>query len=131
MQVACVVLPSVACTTQQHFPTLSHKQHDFQKQLLNEKSVFRDFLQLLHVIFFILRRNERDMIENVCWSSCKMPLIVVRVQRHLKFLDSFSKNTQIPNFIKIRPVGDELFRADERTVITIFIYCIWVVTRWQ
>ena len=30
----------------------------------------------------------------------------------MNFLDRFSKNTQIPNFIKIRPVGAELFHAD-------------------
>jgi hypothetical protein len=28
------------------------------------------------------------------------------------FLDRFSKNTQIPNFMKIRPVGSDLFHAD-------------------
>jgi len=34
----------------------------------------------------------------------------------LKFLDAFSKtNTQKPNFIKIRAVGDELFCADRQT----------------
>ena len=27
----------------------------------------------------------------------------------------FPKNTQIPNFIKVRPVGAELFHADRRT----------------
>ena len=31
------------------------------------------------------------------------------------FLDRFSKNTQIPNFMKIRPVGAELIRADRWT----------------
>jgi hypothetical protein len=31
------------------------------------------------------------------------------------FLTGFSKNTQIPNFIKIRPVGAELFHANGRT----------------
>jgi hypothetical protein len=30
----------------------------------------------------------------------------------LNFLDRFSKNTQIPNLNKIRPVGAELFHAD-------------------
>ena len=29
--------------------------------------------------------------------------------------DRFSRNTQIPNFIKIRPVGAELFHADKGT----------------
>jgi hypothetical protein len=34
------------------------------------------------------------------------------------FLDSFSKNCHIPNFIKIRPVGTELFHADGQIDIT-------------
>jgi hypothetical protein len=31
------------------------------------------------------------------------------------FLDRFSKNTQIPNFMKIRPIGAELIYADRWT----------------
>jgi hypothetical protein len=34
------------------------------------------------------------------------------------FLDIFSKNTQISNLIKIRPVVAELFRADGQTDVT-------------
>jgi hypothetical protein len=33
----------------------------------------------------------------------------------LEFCTDFRKNTQIPNFLKIRPVGAELFHADGRT----------------
>jgi hypothetical protein len=33
----------------------------------------------------------------------------------LDFLDRFSKNTQVSNFIKILPLGAELFHADGRT----------------
>ena len=33
----------------------------------------------------------------------------------MNFLDRFSKNTQIPNFIKICPVGAEVFRVDRQT----------------
>ena len=33
----------------------------------------------------------------------------------VNFLDRFSKNTQIPNFVKIRSVGVELFHADRQT----------------
>jgi len=34
------------------------------------------------------------------------------------FLDRFSKNAQISNFMKIRPVRDELFYADGRANMT-------------
>ena len=33
----------------------------------------------------------------------------------MNFLDSVSKNTQISNFMKIRPAGAELFHVDRRT----------------
>jgi len=33
----------------------------------------------------------------------------------LKFINIFSKNTQIPNFIEIIPVGADLFHAEGQT----------------
>ena len=38
-----------------------------------------------------------------------------RSSRNFHFLDKFSKNTQISNFMKIRPVEAELFHADGQT----------------
>jgi len=55
------------------------------------------------------------MIKNLYWSSCKTPVIIVRVWWNWNFVDKCSKNTQISNSAKIRPVGAELFHADRRT----------------
>ena len=59
--------------------------------------------------FLFLRRIERERIKNAFWSSYKIPVVLVN------FVDRFSKNIHITNFMKIRPVGDELCHADRQT----------------
>ena len=49
-----------------------------EKQLLETKCAFWFSLQILYEPFLILRRNERDVIENVYRSSGKVPVIPVR-----------------------------------------------------
>jgi len=115
IQCAWVVLSSVACSFRPYFSTLFHKQPDFPENVIEHKRVFRFSLQLWSETFLILRRIRRDMIKNVYWSSCKVPVILFRLWWNLNFLGKFSKNIHIPNFIKIRPVGAELFHADGRT----------------
>jgi len=57
-------------------------------------------------------------------SSCTVPGLHVKYPlfssdlMKLEFLDRFSQNTQIPLFMKNRPVGAELFRVDGRTLMT-------------
>ena len=61
-------------------------------------------------MFLILGRNKRDLTKNVYRTSCKVPGILVRFLMKLEFFfETFSKNPQMSNFMKIRPVGDELF----------------------
>jgi hypothetical protein len=47
-------------------------------ELLNIKCVFWFYLQLMSETFLILRRNEQDTIKNVNWSSCKVPVTLIR-----------------------------------------------------
>ena len=110
MQCAWAILSSVAAL--QHFSTFSHKRHDFRKKLLDIKCVFRVSLQRLSETFFILRRTERDRSKMYICLHRKYPLFFVTFQWNLKFLDRFSKNTQISNLMKIGSLGVELFHAD-------------------
>ena len=61
----------------------------------------------------ILRRIE-NIIINVHMSSCKAPVILVRFQSNLKYLDRFSKNT-LTKFHENSSVGAELFHVDRQT----------------
>jgi len=72
-----IVLSPVAYLCLQDFSTLSHKVHNFQRELLNIKCVVSLSLQLSFETFLIVRRIGRD-ITDVDMSSCKVPFIVSR-----------------------------------------------------
>jgi hypothetical protein len=86
-----------------------------KKKVLNTKCVFWFSLQFLSETFLIIRRNEWDMIKKVYRSSCKVPVIRVRLWWKLDFLDKFPKNPKILNVMKIPPVEAEFFHANRRT----------------
>jgi len=79
-------------------------------ELLHIKCVFWFSLQLLSETFLSLRSGW-DMIKNVYWSLWKVPIILVRFKWNLNFLNRFSKNTQISNFLKFYPVGAGFFHV--------------------
>jgi hypothetical protein len=72
-------------------------------------------LRLLSKTFPIIRRIQEEMIKKCVLASCRVPVILARFQRNLRFPDTFSNNTQTSNFMNIRSAGAELFRADGQT----------------
>jgi len=73
----------------------------YLKRIVIEHNIYvLIFFTILSETFLIRRRTERDMIENVYLSSCKVSLILVKFHWNVNFLVRFSTNNQISNFIK-------------------------------
>jgi len=60
------------------------------------------------------RRTERDVIKKKNIGLHVSYSLFLSYFQEMNFFDRFSKNTQMSNFIKILPVGTELFPADGR-----------------
>ena len=116
MQTACAILPSVACPAVRYFSTLSHRRHDFRKKdLLNIKCMFWFSVQILSETFLILSRTERDIIINMYCSSCKVPVMHVRVWWNLNFLDRFFEKCSKNKFNENPSSGRYLFHTEGQT----------------
>jgi hypothetical protein len=94
------------------FHIISQTKRFSEKKLLNIKCVFWISLQLLSEIFLILNRTARDIDVNVHRPLWKVSIILFIFYWNLNFLYRFSKSAQISNFVKIHPVGAEIFHAD-------------------
>jgi len=115
MQCACAILSSVSCAALEYFSTYSHKRHDFRKRGLDYKMCVLIFsTTFVRNIWYYKENIARYDQKNVYWASCKVSVILVRFQWNLNFPDTFSNNTTVLNFMKIRVVEAELFHANGR-----------------
>jgi len=92
----------------------------FGKMLLNTKCVFWFSVQLLPETFLTVTRTERDVLTTVhiCRSACTVLVVLALFYWNLNFLDSFWKNSQLSNFIKVHQFGAEFFYAYGQTDLT-------------
>jgi len=80
----------VACLALPYFPPLSHKRHNFRKNVAEPETCVLIVCTSVVLTVLVLKIIERDMMD-----------------RALKY-------NQISNLMKIRPVGVELFHADRQ-----------------
>jgi hypothetical protein len=125
MQCACAWLSAVACLALHYFSTYSHKRHNFRKKLMELKWVFWFSLRrfILNISHFKTKWARCD--KSRYRSSCTVPVIRVRFQGNLNILDKLWENTQISNFMKIRPVWAEMFHTDGQTWRSLSLFRIF------
>jgi len=87
------------------FPQYQINGKIFRAKVIEQKIVFRFCTQLFSETFLLLT-VQGNIIVNVHWSSCKI------FQTNLNSVHKFSKNTQIPNVLKICVMGAELIHAE-------------------
>jgi hypothetical protein len=77
------------------FPHYLTKNTVFEKKKIIEHKMWVFILStVLSQTLPILRRPERDMIKNVYWAPCQLPVIFARFVWILNFLDTFSWNSK-------------------------------------
>ena len=83
----------VAYLVLQYFSTLFHKQHHFQKKVIEHKSVFLFSLELSSGKFLLLRRNEQDtiIILLVSHTSISYCQILMKHEFSRQIFDKYSK----------------------------------------
>jgi len=95
MKCACAILCSVACPAVQNFSTLSHKQREFREKKVTEHKM----CVLIFCTTFVwnishCKKYWARCDKNVCWSSCKVWVILVRFKRNVQFIDRVLENVK-------------------------------------
>ena len=83
--------------------------------ILNMNACFDFLYNFCTKQFLTLRTIQRDVIINVHRLSCDVSVMLATLRDNLIFSTDFSKNSQTSNFVKIRPVGADLFQTEGRT----------------
>jgi len=76
MRIRHIVICGLPRSTE--FFRISHKWHDFRKQVTEHKIRILIFFTILRENFLILGRTERYMRKIVHWSTHKVPVILVQ-----------------------------------------------------
>jgi len=106
-----IIVPSVACLKIACFYTLFHERQYFRKYIVENKICALVFSTILSESFLILRRIRRDIFINVYRASCNITRYYCQILMTLQFCGQSLEKYPMPNFIKNRPVADELFHA--------------------
>ena len=78
-----------------YFTTLIKKTIFEKRKLLKVECVFWFSLQLFVWVFLVVRRNDRCMIKNIYWSSCKAPCILPDFNETWIFSTDFRKACEL------------------------------------
>jgi hypothetical protein len=90
-----------------------------KKNFFNHKMSVLIFVTTFSETFLILRRIQRDIIINGIGFHVKYLLLLSRFNQIGISGQIYKKNPQIPNFMKVCPVGTELFQADRLTKLIV------------
>jgi hypothetical protein len=111
-----IILSSVACLAVPYFFTLSHKRHDFRnkKKVIDHKMCVFIFSTTFVWNISHPKNNSARYYHKCTQISMQSTRYPCQILNALKCWQ-FSKNTQLSNFMKIRPVEVEFFHVGGHT----------------
>jgi hypothetical protein len=106
----------------------------FSPHYLTKGTIFKRkcYCIKIYVLIFsatFVWKNERDMIKMYIGLHVNYPLFLSDFNETWIFLDRFSRNPKISNFMKIRPDGAEVFQADGRTQTDVTKLILFTILR--
>ena len=106
------------------FPRFQINGTIFEKYMIEHKMCLLIFSTISSETFLILWTIERDFIINVYWSSCKVPVSLVRVQWNVNLFERLSKNKCQISWKSVQWEPSCSVRADGQTDMTKLIVAL-------